>query len=200
MQQQHQQRGLNSIAGANKKKRTEPAANGNDDDDGNKSVDTDDMSSDSEVDEEAIAQALLNFKELEMAKRRAEFERTYRADPIKSDDEDENDATTTTTKQPKPTSTATKQKTNGASAGGVTGHCESSNAAVRATRYVYVERREEIKQSRSKLPIITEEQVIMEKINENDITIICGETGSGKTTQVPQFLYEAGYAEYLQQK
>jgi ATP-dependent RNA helicase DHX37/DHR1 len=51
-----------------------------------------------------------------------------------------------------------------------------------------------IKESRSKLPIITEEQVIMEKIAENDIVIICGETGSGKTTQVPQFLYEAGYA------
>jgi ATP-dependent RNA helicase DHX37/DHR1 len=33
------------------------------------------------------------------------------------------------------------------------------------------------KESRSKLPIITEEQSIMEKINENDIVIICGETG-----------------------
>lgn len=35
----------------------------------------------------------------------------------------------------------------------------------------------------------------MEKISENDIVIISGETGSGKTTQCPQFLYEAGYAE-----
>lgn len=35
----------------------------------------------------------------------------------------------------------------------------------------------------------------METINENCVTIICGETGSGKTTQVPQFLYEAGYAQ-----
>jgi ATP-dependent RNA helicase DHX37/DHR1 len=41
-------------------------------------------------------------------------------------------------------------------------------------------------ESRAKLPIITEEQLIMEKISENDIVIISGETGSGKTTQCPQ--------------
>jgi ATP-dependent RNA helicase DHX37/DHR1 len=35
----------------------------------------------------------------------------------------------------------------------------------------------------------------MELINDNDVTIVSGETGSGKTTQVPQFLYEAGYAQ-----
>jgi len=34
---------------------------------------------------------------------------------------------------------------------------------------------------------------IMESIMTNDVVIICGETGSGKTTQVPQFLYEAGF-------
>lgn len=34
----------------------------------------------------------------------------------------------------------------------------------------------------------------MEAVKENPCTVICGETGSGKTTQVPQFLYEAGYA------
>eukprot|EP01041_Mallomonas_annulata_P003828 gene3828-7628_t len=36
-------------------------------------------------------------------------------------------------------------------------------------------------------------QEIVEAINNNDVVIICGETGSGKSTQVPQFLYEAGY-------
>ncbi|KAF3423576.1 hypothetical protein E2986_06215 [Frieseomelitta varia] len=37
--------------------------------------------------------------------------------------------------------------------------------------------------------------MIVEAINENPVVIITGETGSGKTTQVPQFLYEAGYAK-----
>ncbi|KAH9515060.1 ATP-dependent RNA helicase dhx37 [Bulinus truncatus] len=50
------------------------------------------------------------------------------------------------------------------------------------------------KEARLKLPILAEEQVVMETIIENPVVIICGETGSGKTTQVPQFLYEAGYA------
>ncbi|XP_026808352.1 probable ATP-dependent RNA helicase kurz [Rhopalosiphum maidis] len=59
---------------------------------------------------------------------------------------------------------------------------------------VLINRTSEIINSRSKLPIIGEEQVIMEAISENDVIIIVGETGSGKTTQVPQFLYEAGYS------
>lgn len=61
--------------------------------------------------------------------------------------------------------------------------------------YVHVTRKPEIQEARLKLPILSEEQVIMEAINENPIVIIAGETGSGKTTQVPQFLYEAGYAK-----
>lgn len=31
---------------------------------------------------------------------------------------------------------------------------------------------------------------------EHPVVIVCGETGSGKTTQVPQFLYEAGYSRW----
>ena len=33
----------------------------------------------------------------------------------------------------------------------------------------------------------------MEAIHDHPVVVLCGETGSGKTTQVPQFLYEAGY-------
>ncbi len=56
-----------------------------------------------------------------------------------------------------------------------------------------IERSEESQKSREKLPIFLREADIMEAINNNLITIISGETGSGKSTQVPQFLYERGY-------
>lgn len=58
---------------------------------------------------------------------------------------------------------------------------------------VPVDRDPIIQEQRSQLPIFAEEQSIMEAIKGNPVVIICGETGSGKTTQVPQFLYEAGY-------
>ena len=58
---------------------------------------------------------------------------------------------------------------------------------------VQVQRSEEMQQARSELPIIQREQEIMEAINNNSVVIVKGATGSGKTTQIPQFLYEAGY-------
>ncbi|XP_054284834.1 probable ATP-dependent RNA helicase kurz [Macrosteles quadrilineatus] len=60
--------------------------------------------------------------------------------------------------------------------------------------FIPVNRDEKIQEGRLKLPILGEEQAIMEAIRENPIVLLAGETGSGKTTQVPQFLYEAGYA------
>ncbi|XP_077164157.1 putative ATP-dependent RNA helicase DHX37 [Paroedura picta] len=60
--------------------------------------------------------------------------------------------------------------------------------------FIPVDRTPEIQEARLKLPILAEEQVIMEAVSEHLVVIVCGETGSGKTTQVPQFLYEAGYA------
>ena len=59
--------------------------------------------------------------------------------------------------------------------------------------FVKVNRSEEIQKARSGLPVCGMEQEIMEAIAYHDVIIVCGETGSGKTTQIPQFLYEAGY-------
>jgi ATP-dependent RNA helicase DHX37/DHR1 len=60
-------------------------------------------------------------------------------------------------------------------------------------KVVAVTRPPEVEDARLLLPIVTEEQPIMEAILLNPAVVICGETGSGKTTQVPQFLYEAGF-------
>ncbi|XP_015985342.2 probable ATP-dependent RNA helicase DHX37 isoform X2 [Rousettus aegyptiacus] len=60
--------------------------------------------------------------------------------------------------------------------------------------FIPVNRSPEMQEERLKLPILSEEQVIMEAVAEHPVVIVCGETGSGKTTQVPQFLYEAGYS------
>lgn len=58
---------------------------------------------------------------------------------------------------------------------------------------VTVTRPPDIQAARLQLPVVAEEQRIMEAIHNHDIVVVCGATGSGKTTQVPQFLYEAGY-------
>lgn len=60
--------------------------------------------------------------------------------------------------------------------------------------FVQVARYDHVDKARLELPIIGEEQNIIEKVRYNDVVIISGETGSGKTTQIPQFLYEAGYS------
>jgi len=65
--------------------------------------------------------------------------------------------------------------------------------AVRSIHNVTVTRDPEIQEARLALPVVAEEQKIMEAIYNNDTVIVWGATGSGKTTQVPQFLFEAGY-------
>jgi ATP-dependent RNA helicase DHX37/DHR1 len=56
-----------------------------------------------------------------------------------------------------------------------------------------ITRRPSVSEARMELPILAEEQNIVEAVRMNPVVIIAGETGSGKTTQVPQMLYEAGF-------
>ncbi|KAG1247930.1 hypothetical protein G6F68_013996 [Rhizopus microsporus] len=47
---------------------------------------------------------------------------------------------------------------------------------------------------RKQLPIYSGRESIMQALTENSTVIVMGETGSGKTTQIPQFIVEAGLA------
>jgi len=50
-----------------------------------------------------------------------------------------------------------------------------------------------IEETRYDLPVSSMEYEIIDAVRNNDCVILCGETGSGKSTQVPQFLFEAGF-------
>ena len=63
----------------------------------------------------------------------------------------------------------------------------------RSTARPIIHRRDSVARSRMDLPILAEEQAIVEAIRMCPVVVIAGETGSGKTTQVPQMLYEAGF-------
>ncbi|KAL1129092.1 hypothetical protein AAG570_013623 [Ranatra chinensis] len=53
-----------------------------------------------------------------------------------------------------------------------------------------------IKEQRQYLPVFAVRQELLNVIRENSVVIIVGETGSGKTTQLTQYLHEDGYSTY----
>ncbi|KAJ1609561.1 DHR1/Ecm16p/kurz and HrpA-like SFII helicase [Cryptosporidium canis] len=58
-----------------------------------------------------------------------------------------------------------------------------------------IKRTPEIELQRSELPVRVYEFEILDSVENNDIVIVTGATGSGKSTQVPQMLYESGYCQ-----
>eukprot|EP00439_Symbiodinium_sp_Y106_P077286 s128_g16.t1 len=61
------------------------------------------------------------------------------------------------------------------------------------TEREYSDRYYEILQKRQKLPAWEARKEFLKLIKRNQTVVLVGETGSGKTTQLPQFLLEAGY-------
>jgi pre-mRNA-splicing factor ATP-dependent RNA helicase DHX38/PRP16 len=53
-----------------------------------------------------------------------------------------------------------------------------------------------IKQQREYLPVYSVRDELLNVVRENNVVIIVGETGSGKTTQLTQYLMEDGYTDY----
>ena len=49
---------------------------------------------------------------------------------------------------------------------------------------------------RLNLPIMSKEIDLIDSIRNSLVTIVCGTTGSGKSTQLPQMLLESGFSEY----
>lgn len=51
-----------------------------------------------------------------------------------------------------------------------------------------------IKEQRESLPIFGLKDALIQAISENQYLVVIGETGSGKTTQMTQYMVEAGFA------
>lgn len=57
-------------------------------------------------------------------------------------------------------------------------------------------RNKSITEQRQFLPVYTVREELLNIVRENQITVIVGETGSGKTTQLTQYLHEDGWSQY----
>ncbi|XP_040370176.1 pre-mRNA-splicing factor ATP-dependent RNA helicase DEAH1 isoform X1 [Rosa chinensis] len=49
---------------------------------------------------------------------------------------------------------------------------------------------------RKTLPIFSFHDELLQAVKDHQVLVIVGETGSGKTTQIPQYLHEAGYTKH----
>ncbi|XP_020096072.1 pre-mRNA-splicing factor ATP-dependent RNA helicase DEAH1-like isoform X2 [Ananas comosus] len=54
---------------------------------------------------------------------------------------------------------------------------------------------EKLQEDRKSLPIYRYREELLKAIQDHQVLVIVGETGSGKTTQIPQYLHEAGYTK-----
>ena len=57
-------------------------------------------------------------------------------------------------------------------------------------------KRRSLREQRQYLPVYAVRQELLNIIRENNIVVIVGETGSGKTTQLTQYLHEEGFSKF----
>jgi len=55
--------------------------------------------------------------------------------------------------------------------------------------------REDLQRVRDSLPIFAYREELLRAVSEHQVMVVVGETGSGKTTQIPQYLHEVGYTK-----
>ncbi|XP_031583841.1 probable ATP-dependent RNA helicase DHX37 [Oreochromis aureus] len=157
---------ISSVSGANRKRKWED--DDDDDDEEQKAEESSDVDTSSDEDEDEQEDEVNNTTDMSECKETSSVcQETKREVKVEQDGEKEKKISDQEKVQKKP-----------------------SEPAI----FIPVDRSPEVQEARLKLPVLAEEQVIMEAVRENPSIVICGETGSGKTTQVPQFLYEAGYA------
>ncbi|AIN97688.1 ATP-dependent RNA helicase-like protein [Leishmania panamensis] len=68
--------------------------------------------------------------------------------------------------------------------------CTSSSAVSPFTQQPFSARYKELLMARQRLPVFEKRHLIQETVRTHPVTLLVGETGSGKTTQVPHFLAE----------
>ncbi|XP_021756954.1 pre-mRNA-splicing factor ATP-dependent RNA helicase DEAH1-like isoform X1 [Chenopodium quinoa] len=54
---------------------------------------------------------------------------------------------------------------------------------------------EKLQEDRKTLPVYPYREQLLDAVRDHQVLIIVGETGSGKTTQIPQYLHEGGYTK-----
>ncbi|KPA79149.1 putative pre-mRNA splicing factor [Leptomonas pyrrhocoris] len=59
-----------------------------------------------------------------------------------------------------------------------------------------LKRRDDMRRQKESLPIFRCKDELLRYIGENAVTVVVGETGSGKTTQLVQYLHHRGYARH----
>uniref|UniRef100_H3G922 RNA helicase n=1 Tax=Phytophthora ramorum TaxID=164328 RepID=H3G922_PHYRM len=77
----------------------------------------------------------------------------------------------------------------------LSGHHVSEEDVQEARKKMEQAKHLSIQEGRKQLPVYPYRESLLEAIRNYPVIIIEGETGSGKTTQIPQFLHEVGYSE-----